>query len=354
MTEYSLSICVPSKRTLEESKASISSAIGFCDSTGSELVVSDNSGNKEKSAMWNKIPLPFMKYLETCDKDTSKWSDNWFEGIKNCSGKFIGVLSDDDILVNIEKSVIDYKEISAPDIVGVKPIISLWASDPGIYKLNKYNIDGTTAIERVKQYSIAAGGNNTTYYSFFRGDILKNIYQLLKFHPTKGGYIDWAITLACVASGKVLVDGTKLLVYKNNNWYGDLDFINKQSLKLYTSCGLGEAGFHMSFLFRALDVFILIMRKNSNLPIDEKLEAAEFMLNSNLEAFINEINNNNKKGFYSKKVIDAVSNINLEESIESKLKKSLDILKIKFPSNLAADYKIFYENSIGYSWGDFY
>ena len=39
--------------------------------------------------MWNKIPLPFMKYLETCDKDGSKWSDNWYEGIKNCSGKFI-------------------------------------------------------------------------------------------------------------------------------------------------------------------------------------------------------------------------------------------------------------------------
>ena len=63
MTEYSLSICVPSKRTLEESKASISSAIGFCDSTGSELVVSDNSGNKEKSAMWNKNTFAFYEIL---------------------------------------------------------------------------------------------------------------------------------------------------------------------------------------------------------------------------------------------------------------------------------------------------
>ena len=222
--------------------------------------------------------------------------------------------------------------------------------NPGIYKLNKYNIDGNTALERVKQYQFAAGGNNTTYYSFFRGDILKNIYQLLKFHPTKGGYIDWAITLACVASGKVLVDGTKLLVYKNNNWYGSQDFINKQALKLYTSCGLGETGFHMSFLFRALDVFILIMRKNSNLPIDEKLEAAEFMLNNNLEAFVNEVNNNNKKGFYPKKIINAINNIKLEESIAIKLKKSLDILKIQFPSNLITNYKIFYEKSIGYNW----
>ena len=132
----------------------------------------------------------------------------------------------------------------------------MWASESGIYKLNKYNIDGNTALERVKQYQISAGGNNTTYYSVFRKDILKDIYQLLKFHPTKGGYIDWAITLACLASGKVLVDGTKLLVYKNNNWYGNQDFIDKQSLKLYTSCGLGHDGFHMSSLFRALDVYI--------------------------------------------------------------------------------------------------
>ena len=48
MTEYSLSICIPSKRNLIDSKSSISSAIGFCDSTGAELVISDNSGNKEK------------------------------------------------------------------------------------------------------------------------------------------------------------------------------------------------------------------------------------------------------------------------------------------------------------------
>ena len=227
-----------------------------------------------------------MKYLETCDKDTSKWSDNWFEGIKNCSGKFIGVLSDDDILVNIEKSVIDYKEISAPDIVGVKPIISLWASDPGIYKLNKYNIDGATAIERVKQYSIAAGGNNTTYYSFFRGDILKNIYQLLKFHPTKGGYTDWSIVLACVASGKILVDGTKLFIYKNNNWFGDKKYIYNQVNKLYIDSGLGEDGIIVSALLDALDGFILIMRKNSNIDIDQKIEAAELVLNSNIKKFI--------------------------------------------------------------------
>ena len=353
MTEYSLSICIPSKRDLEESKGSISSAIGFCDSTGSELVISDNSGNNEKSEMWNKIPLPFMKYIKNDDKSNSKWSDNWYKGIKNCSGKYIGVLSDDDILVDLEKSVLDYKDINISDVIGIKPIISLWSTDAGIYKLNKYNIDGNSALERVKQYHEMAAGNNTTYYSFFKREILKDIYDLLKYHPTKGGYIDWAITSTCLASGKVLVDGTKLLIYKNNNWYGDLEFINKQALKLYTDCGLGKIGFQMEFLLKALDVFILIMRKNSNLPIDEKLEAAEFLLNHNLELFIKS-NNSSKKNSYSIQLRDEISKISLDESIELRLKKSLNVLDMAFPSDLAPNYRLFYEKSTGYKWGDFF
>ena len=38
--------------------------------------------------------------------------------------------------------------------------------------------------------------------------------------------------------------------------------------------------------FNALDVFILIMRKKSNVPFEEKLEAAEYALNFHLNQFI--------------------------------------------------------------------
>ena len=126
---------------------------------------------------------------------------------------------------------------------------------------NKFNIDGNTALERVKQYQILAAGNNTTYYLFYKNNILKDIYSLLQHHPTKGGYIDWSITLTCVAAGKVLVDASKLLIYKNNNWFGSQEFINKQACKLYEDCGLGDLGYLMSPLLNALDVFMLIMKK---------------------------------------------------------------------------------------------
>ena len=348
MTEYSLSICIPSKRNLEESRASISSAIGFCDITGSELVVSDSSGEKNKSEMWNNIPLPFMNYLKNENKKESKWSDNWYNGIQNCSGNFIGVVSDDDIIVNLEKSVVDYKEISQTDLAGIKPIISLWNSKQGIYELNNFNINGNTAIERIKQYHDLSAGNNTTYYSFFKKEILNDIYKLLTYHPTKGGYLDWPIARACVASGKVLTDETKLLVYKNNNWFGDQEFINKQAMKLYEDCDLGVIGCYMSDLFHALDTFILIMRKKSNVPFDEKLEAAEYALDFHLNRLID---NYNRGPHFFKQVANEIEKINIEENIALKLKNALNILKVQFP-NLVNDYLLFYEKSTESKWGD--
>lgn len=348
MSNYPLSICIPSKRNLEQSKASISSAIGFCDSTGSELVISDSSGVSNKEEMWKKIPLPFMKYIKSDSKKNSNWRDNWYKGIENCSGKFIGVVSDDDIIVNLDDSIIDYKEIDHSDIAGIKPLISLWSSSAGIYKINKFNIDGNTALERVKQYQILAAGNNTTYYSFYKNNILKDIYSLLQHHPTKGGYIDWSITLTCVAAGKVLVDASKLLIYKNNNWFGSQEFINKQACKLYEDCGLGDLGYLMSPLLNALDVFILIMRKKSELALDEKLEAAEYMLDYNLQLFIRNCSHHNE--FNTNELF---KKINTKDNIENKLNKSLAVIESKFSNTLANKYKLFYENALEAKWGDF-
>ncbi len=351
MTEYSLSICVPSKRNLVESKSSISSAIGFCDSTGSELVISDNSGNEDKSEMWNNIPLPFMKYLNNVNNENSNWSDNWYNGIKNCSGKFIGVVSDDDILVNIDNSALDYKDINQDDIIGIKPIISLWNSHAGVYKQNNFNIDAETAADRIRQYYSLANGNNTTYFSFYKNKIINNIYRLLKHHPTKGGYIDWSIVLSCVASGKILVDPSKQLIYKNTNWFGDQNKINNQIKKLYIECGLGENGIAISGILDALDGFILIMRKSSNIQIDEKIEAAELVLNSNIQKFLNNYNLGVHEKVFSINSIKQIKGLKIENNIEEKLNSCLQIIVSIYPF-LKEKYKEFYKHSTSLDWGN--
>ena len=77
MSNYPLSICIPSKRNLEQSKASISSAIGFCDSTGSELVISDSSGVSNKEEMWKKFHCLLWNTLKAIVKEF-KLRDNWY------------------------------------------------------------------------------------------------------------------------------------------------------------------------------------------------------------------------------------------------------------------------------------
>ena len=93
----------------------------------------------------------------------------------------------------------------------------------------------------------------------------------------------------------------------------------------------------MSDLFHALDVFILIMRKNSNIPYNEKLEAAEHSLDFHLKKLIN---NFNRAPHFFKKVACDIEKINLEENIVLKLENALNILKVQFP-NLVDDYLLF-------------
>ena len=76
------------------------------------------------------------RYIKN-ENNLEHWSDNLYNGIKNCSGYFIGKISDDDIISNLEKSLVDYKEISQTSLAQKKPIITLWNLKESIeYKLN--------------------------------------------------------------------------------------------------------------------------------------------------------------------------------------------------------------------------
>ena len=46
----------------------------------------------------------------------------------------------------------------------------------GVYKQNNFNIDANEAADRIKQYYSLANGNNTTYFSFFKNNIINNIF----------------------------------------------------------------------------------------------------------------------------------------------------------------------------------
>lgn len=347
MNKPHLSVCIPSNRNFLESKESISSGIGFCEATKSELIVSDNSDDSLKVEFWGKLNLNNTKFIKS--KNNIKWSDNWLNGIKNCTGLFTSIVSDDDLILNLGQSTLNYYELKE-DVVAVKPIISMWNNVAGIYKKNDFGIEGATASDRIIQYIKLADGNNTTYFSFFKTNELKNIYSLLRSHPTKGGYIDWSITLSLIASGKIIVDKTKLLIYKNTNWHGDHSHINNKIDDLFVKCGLNNNSKRFERIFAGLDCFILVMRKNSNLNYQEKLDAAVLLLELYIN-FFKEYYNENIDTFSSEEN-NIINNLNNAKNIKQKLECCLNIVSNSNPF-LEKKYREFYLISINKEWGAF-
>ena len=123
MVNYPLSICIPSNREHLNSKATISSALNFCDLSNSELVVSDNSDDIKKSDFWKSIKLDFFNYESDAPLDSN---DNWYNAIKNSNGLYTGILSDDDLIMNVDEPEVEYTEVYKNNIFGIKPIIHLW------------------------------------------------------------------------------------------------------------------------------------------------------------------------------------------------------------------------------------
>ena len=125
-------------------------------------------------------------------------------------------------------------------------------------------------LQRIKQYYSLANGNNTTYFSLYKGNMLNDIFKLLKYHPTRGcDYTDWSIVLACVASGKILVDPSKSNSFiKIINGLETKNIFITQVNKLYIDCGLGEAwNYKVSALLDALDGFIFNNEKKIQILI---------------------------------------------------------------------------------------
>lgn len=343
--KYELSICIPSNGKFEESRDSINSAINFCKLTSSELTISDNSNDTKKNYHWKKFQNKNIKLLKSNKKNST---ENWYNSIKNASGIYTGILSDDDIIINISNPEIEYKNIYNHNILGIKPIIKLWNENVGHYATNIFNLDEENSFERVKSYTKLCNGNNTTLYSFFNTDIIKEIMELALFHPTRGGYSDWAFVLGLVSSGKILHDSSKVLIYKNNNWFGSEDFIKRQKISLYEKCGLSERGILFDLLFRALDAFIYVVRKSSPVSRKEIIRTGKLIFNNLILSFLGFFENNKKEFTDNEKKL--ISKLNSSNSFEKNIDIALDILEI-FDSDLKNKYLKFYDIALENDWG---
>lgn len=360
-----LSICIPSNRELVKSQASITAALNFCESSNSNLVVSDNSADNNKKNFWSSIQLPNFNYMTYENPNDDYGWHNWSNVVSNGKTKFIGVLGDDDLILNINDTSLDYNLLD-DSVVGIKPIINLWNKKTGTYKVNNFEIKGETALERVIDYSRNANGENTTLYSFYKKEVLDEIMKLSLNHPTGGGYGDWAFVFGLVSSGKIYHDASKLLIYKNDNWFGEASNIQKKTVSLFTRAGLSARSELFLHLFRAVDTYIYIMRKTSPVSQSELKKAGEYCFYKDIKRFLDRfINEFDKFSENESKAIACLFNMKNAEDVKSNymfiisninnlninlaLLECLNIIDIHCPQ-LSNRYRSFYNIALEENW----
>ena len=101
--EILLSIAIPTKDRYEPLKSFIKLVESF-DSNEVELVIQDNTkDNKEIVQFINEESDPIIKYFHI--EEPISMSKNCDEAVKNCEGKYVCLIGDDDFVV---KELIDF------------------------------------------------------------------------------------------------------------------------------------------------------------------------------------------------------------------------------------------------------
>lgn len=255
-----LTIYMPSKRSLAGSSDAIESALAYAGHADAQLIVSDNSGDTEKRR-WLEGLSP---RLQAVVSDAESAADNWRAAFERVKTPFLLPMGDDDLVsFREDEEPVDLAALPA-DAVGVRPVTQIWTLSDGVRQTERFPLVETTPGARLAEYSRKARGNNSSYYSIFRSAPFLSLMRLfVEEHPTKGGYIDWAICLALFASGRVLHNPSLVYRYDLGRW-AEADSLRQTKAKLFTDAGLPDDTEKFWGLLLFLDLYVLLAR----LPIE--------------------------------------------------------------------------------------
>lgn len=252
------SVAMPSNRNYALSYGAIYSAENFKLLTKCDLFISDNSRDDSKDG-------PYEQKSSPCSR-----TENFLKAFNGTTGDFVLLMNDDDRIISIAD--VDF-EIPA-DVVGIQPTVEMFSPSAGVLKISSmYNVEAM-AQDRLIEWTKVSGGTCHAFFSFWRRDVLGSLLDLwANHHPTKGGYLDWAVTNALISSGKVIRDPSVIYFKDISNWIGDDAAVKKERSRIYAECGYEGLADHEQIMM-AIDSYIFVNRKDSPVAPDERLKAA--------------------------------------------------------------------------------
>ena len=335
------SISIHSNRPLLQIKDNLNNIMNYVDSSSDiEFVLSDNSLDKNKEKFCKKINSKNFNYLLS---DAKKSSENSTNAIKNSKGEFILNLGDDDKIIKVGK--FQFENIENKDGIGFRPNFAIWSEKYGITGFTNFSIDAETPLGRINEYFQKSKGNNNTLYSFFRRDELLDLSQLMtNYHPFSGvGYNDWAMVIALLASGKLVVDNSTIIIYNNERWTTD-EVIKESIESLFLKNGYNKILSNYLLALLGFDSFIFIARKNSKLAKEEKFLVASAILKSYMTGFTEKVKNNIT--LFKPNELNQISNLFACKSHHDYFNAFFKILELIAPNKIE-EYKKLYFYAIG-------
>ena len=336
-----LSVCVPSHRSLLASKSSLDSILGFARAKGCQLIISDNSLDPEKEAYLQGFDYDQLIYK----KGPQDESENWWNAASSATGEFIACVSDDDHLVYLPGELPALPE----GCMGLRPGVTLWTPNGGFKGFTSFSILEPAPVDRIKHYLKVNGGANSTLFSFWRADQFMKTMALLRHHPTRLGYHDWAIVLSLLAIGPLQSLKDSLLVYDLANW-SDAHSSQATLQRMFVRGGFApDAGRYVPF-FLGVDAFILIMRHDNGIESAKKREAALFCLTTYLSSYKKMVESG--RGGFKDRDLAFVASLGGTIQLQDLFLRVLDYVEQLKPG-LADSYKTFWHASVDQEWGRF-
>jgi len=227
-----LTICIPSNKSYELCRNSISLAIEFSCFMGCNIVISDNSGCKKKADWLATIDLPTVKIK----RGKPDIVDNWLNSVSGVDTTYIGIVADDDVLIGVNS---DWdKECFSKNYAGIIPNIILHNPQRGAYNINKIEAMSDCPKERSQQLMQSQQPSNSSLFGWFRRKQFLALMQRASRLPlSRVGVHDWAITSLMASYGKVKSFSNSIYTYSNTNWSGTQEFVEQNLVKLYTTNG---------------------------------------------------------------------------------------------------------------------
>jgi hypothetical protein len=258
-----LSILMPSNRKLAESRRSIETALAFCEKTNALLIVSDNSGDRQKQMLLDGASQR-LRYIQPTDATLHTNLRTLFDAVDT---EFLMMTGDDDeIFVSPNDKPRDLETLT-PDCIGIRPLIAVINSEGRVMRVKDFGIEDATPGARVMRYNDKAGGDNAAYYSIFRTKPFVDLFRFfLDHHPLKAGYCDWAIASVLFSYGKLPYDPGIVFKYNYHRW-DTAEKLGDQIQSLYAEVGLPETSRRFKLLLLYLDIVILAVRRGS--PLDD-------------------------------------------------------------------------------------